>query len=160
MPTNGVFPDFLSTANTPWTVPHTDPTLLNLYTTTNLFTVQNNVSNWYGLRLLSAEFTSQGPSFLTRYPGESAGRTNSYFFANFDQPSLSTAGYIFGGFTYDYSYPLQGLLPGDPAFSPTNSQPLLVASLGNNYRAIASDSTISGILRCARFTGPESEHQA
>jgi hypothetical protein len=108
MPTNGVFPGFLSATDTPWIVPHSDPTLLNLYTTATLFTVQNNVSNWYGLRLLSAEFTSAGPSYMTRSPGQSAGRTNSFFYANFDQPSLSTASYFFGGYNYDGSYSTQG----------------------------------------------------
>ena len=137
MPTNGVFPGFLSAADTPWIMPHSDPTLLNLYTTATLFTVQNNVSNWYGLRLLSAEFTSAGPSYMTRSPGQSAGRTNSFFYANFDPPSLSTASYLFGGYNYDGSYSTQGPWPGDSAFSPTNPQPLLVASLGNSYQAVA-----------------------
>jgi hypothetical protein len=137
MPTNGVFPGFLSAADTPWILPHNDPILLDLYTNAGLFTVQNNVFNWYGLRLLSAEFTSPGPFSITRIPGQSAGRTNSYFFANFEQPSLSTVGYIFGGYNWDGSYSWQGPLPGNPAFSPTNAQSPLVASLGNSYQAVA-----------------------
>ena len=137
MPTNGVFSNFLSAAATTWITPHTDPSLLNLYTNANLFTVQNNVSNWFGLRLLSVEFTAPGPSWLSRTLGQSAGRTNNYFFANFDQPSLSTTGYVFGGYNNDGSYSTQGPVPGDFAFSPTNAQPLLVASLGNAYQALA-----------------------
>src|ERR1039458_555835 len=74
---------------------------------------------------------------MTRSPGQSAGRTNSFFYANFDPPSLSTASYLFGGYNYDGSYSTQGPWPGDSAFSPTNPQPLLVASLGNSYQAVA-----------------------
>ncbi|HVM46917.1 MAG TPA: LamG-like jellyroll fold domain-containing protein [Candidatus Acidoferrum sp.] len=140
MPTNGVFPSYLSPAATTWIVPHYTPSLLSLsVNSTNSYTVQQNVVNWYGLPLLSVEFT--GSSYVTATPGQSVAQTNANsFFANFAQPSLSTSGYLFGGSAYrpyhDWGI-AQGPLPGDSDFTTASPQPVLVAPVGFDYQAVA-----------------------
>jgi hypothetical protein len=143
-------PGDLPASQTLWIAPHTEPGLVGVSAGSGLFTLQYNVSNSYGLRLLSVMLSqptsSSQPLFTLLHPGESAPLANpggygpqGYFFPQFEQPSLQTVGYYFGGYS-EYSewhnFLRTGPMPGSSAFSPTNVQPIILASAGDRFQMI------------------------
>ena len=132
-------PAVLSSGQTTWIVPYSDETAYGITNTASQFFLPNNVYNYFGLKLLSVKIAhSHGGTLIfdTLTAGRTSPYTNDsyYFYGQYDQPQLKTVGYYFGT-TFSYVNGFTSLasnfLPGNDGFSPTNAQPLLIGSVGN-----------------------------
>jgi Alpha/beta hydrolase of unknown function (DUF900) len=130
-------PAILSSSQTTWMVPYSDPTALEINTGNNQFSLPNNIYNYFGLKLLSVKIahSHSGTLYLDTISAGGGGlsRTNDtyYFYPQFDQPEFETVGFYFGSAQYNF---VQDSLPGVTGFSPTNAQPLMVATVGQPYQ--------------------------
>ncbi len=139
----------LSAGQTTYVVPSSE-SALGITHTSSQFSLANNIYNYFGLKLLSvmvAHVHGGTLYFDTLNAGGTLARTNDtyYFYGQYDQPQLQTVGYYFGKTVLnsvpDYPFGADFLtadpIPGDNAFSPTNAQPLLIGSVGNQMRIAA-----------------------
>lgn len=137
-------------------------TNLGISIQTNLeYTLENNVTNIYGLGLQSAYGNTNFISLGSTVP-----YTSSEFFPvyeNFAAPDLQIVDYYFNSQTpwfnytayYTNAYPYESLppysgsppvLPGSPSFSTTNTSPLLITGIGQPI-------TVSGWAKMAITNG-------
>ena len=95
------------------------------------FYLSNNACNLFGLPFLSVKMAWYGDS-ATLYPGSSLMPPNNavYFYPQTAQPQFQTVGYDFWRRNVYW-------LPGHPNFSPTNTPPLLMDSVGYLNFAVA-----------------------
>jgi len=141
-----VLPGLLAPSQTTWITPYSAPTKVGITTGSGQFSLPNNIYNYFGLKLLSVLVAHNHNSTLyldTLNAGGSLPATNDtyYFYPQYDQPQLQTTGYYFGK-TDNEPTPNGGILdpdplPGNNLFSPTNAQPLLLASVGTPFQVAA-----------------------
>jgi hypothetical protein len=100
------------------------------YNTSGTRLLNTGVRNCYGLPLLSLR---AGESALFT-PGSTFSSSHVRFFPNFETPSLQTVDYYFASQTpfLDFTSALPPV-PGSPDFTPTNTSPLLIASVGQAF---------------------------
>jgi pimeloyl-ACP methyl ester carboxylesterase len=141
-------PALLDSSQTTWMVPYTAPNQLGITTPSGHFYLPNNIYNYFGLKLLSVmvAHNHQGALYFdTLNANGYLPRTNDtyYFYPRFDQPNLQTIGYYFGRTANNYATSSlrdwlgADPLPGDNSFSPTNTQPLLIGTIGTPMQVAA-----------------------
>ena len=148
-------PGLLSSTQTTWITPYGDPSLVGIAASSSQLTLSNNIYNYFGLKLLSVLVAHNHNS--VRYldvldAGNTMPATNDsyYFYPQYDMPNLHTVGYYFGkcGFNAisDYGQLVADPMPGTIYFSPTNAQPLLIASTGVPFylAAFAKQTILNG----------------
>jgi hypothetical protein len=142
-PTNGMTIPALDQST--YMQPYPDYQPLGIYVNgSSQFVLPNNIYNWFGLHL-SSVLLSHSHGGTLHLDVLSAGGTfpvtndTYYFYPQFDQPQLQTVGYYFGRMDNQWNENsiLGDLLPGQPDFSPTNSQPLLIAGMGQPVQIAA-----------------------
>lgn len=113
-----------------YTVPDSPPFAPFLY-------LASNVRNVFGLPMNSVRFKSRSGWYTNALPGGVGIRVpdSAFYFAEVTEPTLQTLDYFFTSPVPYWSrtpdYPPQ---PGTPDFSPTNTSPPLIASVGDYYR--------------------------
>ena len=149
-------PGLLAPGQTTWITPYADPEDVGIITTDDgQFMLPNNIYNYFGLKLLSVLVVHNDNSTLyydtLNAGGSLAATDDSYFFyPQYDQPQLQTVGYYFGKPDANQApngNPLAAdPLPGENRFSPTNAQPLLLATVGTPLQvaAFAKQTIVNG----------------
>jgi hypothetical protein len=143
-PTN--IPSLLAPAQSRWTclepiavgsVTDQKPGLIQV-TSTNIV-MSAGATNLFGLPYLSAQLAwGNGPTdSLTLEAGQSTPLQGCWFYWEAQQPDLHTVDYYFTALPGLYpECPAQSPLPGETAFSPTNTTPLLITAAGAPIRVV------------------------
>jgi hypothetical protein len=136
-----------------YNTPYNDPTLLGITVGSEQFSLPNNIYNWFGLHLssvLAVHANQQTGIHYDVLPANGSISKNEdtyYFYPQFDQPELQTAGYYFGK---QYSFEQDGgygsPFPGDTNFAPGSQTPLLIAAVGqpSGFEAFAAQTIANG----------------
>jgi hypothetical protein len=147
-------PTLLSASQSPWIYmgSSADPFIITGGLGWTNYLMSSNPTNLFGLPVVSGALAwDNGPNgSQVIVPGGTIPARAGWFYFNCAQPSLLTANYYFTLSPY-WGTSLTPL-PGDPAFSPTNTTPLMLVSVGDPNIHVA------GFAKQALLNGASSKY--